>query len=126
MDPEPRKVFLEARDLLFNHRTDYAAACRGFKWPELTRFNWALDYFDPVAAGNERPALWVVDANGSETRLSFARLSERSARVANFLRAVGVQRGDRILDMLGNEAARGTLCSPPSSWERCSSPPPPS
>ena len=23
-------------------------------------FNWALEYFDAMAAGNERPALWVL------------------------------------------------------------------
>ena len=104
MAPELQQ-FLKARDFLLNNRTDYTAAYRGFEWPKLTHFNWALDYFDSMAAGNERPALWVVDENGSETRLSFAQLSERSNRVANFLRAIGVQRGDRILIMLGNEVA---------------------
>jgi acetyl-CoA synthetase len=105
MAPESQEIFLEARDFLFNHRTDYTAAYQGFKWPELTYFNWALEYFDPMAAGNERPALWVVDESGSETRLSFAQMSERSNRVANFLRSAGVIRGDRILVMLGNEVA---------------------
>ena len=54
------------------------------------------------ARGNDRPALWVVGEDGSEQRLSFAELSERSNRVANFLRALGVRRGDRVLLMLGN------------------------
>jgi acetyl-CoA synthetase len=105
MASEQLKAFLASRDFLLKHRTDYATAYRGFHWPELTHFNWALDYFDAMAAGNERPALWVVDENGSETKLSFAELSDRSNRVANFLRAIGVKRGDRILVMLGNEAA---------------------
>ncbi|MBW8836539.1 MAG: AMP-binding protein, partial [Burkholderia sp.] len=35
-------------------------------------------------------------------RLSYAQMSERSARMANFLRGVGVQRGDRVLLMLPN------------------------
>ncbi len=105
MAPESREKFLEARDFLFKQRTDYTAAYQGFAWPELTHFNWALEYFDPMAAGNERPALWVVDEDGSETRLSFSQMSERSNRVANFLRSAGVRRGDRILVMLGNEAA---------------------
>jgi acetyl-CoA synthetase len=94
--------FIAARELLFEHREDYAAAYREFRWPKLDRFNWALDYFDVMARGNVHPALWLVDEDAGETRLSFAQLSERSNRIANALRAQGVRRGDRILVMLGN------------------------
>ncbi len=95
--------FLAARDFLLEHRTDYTAAHAGFKWPELDEFNWALDHFDSMAENNDAPALWIVEEDGRESRLSFAELSERSNQVANFLRAQGVERGDRILLMLGNE-----------------------
>jgi acetyl-CoA synthetase len=105
MASEQLKAFLAARDFLLKHRTDYATAYRGFHWPKLTHFNWALDYFDAMAAGNGRPALWVLDEDGSATKLSFAQMSDRSNRVANFLRSIGVKRGDRILVMLGNEVA---------------------
>jgi acetyl-CoA synthetase len=102
----PRKddaaAFLAARDFLIAHRDDYAAACAGFQWPRLDRFNWALDFFDLQARGNHRAALWVVNDEGGETRLSFAEISERSNRVANHLRACGVRRGDRVLVMLPN------------------------
>ena len=96
------QAFLEARDLLLARRTDYEGACRWFRWPRLTRFNWALDYFDEMARDNERIALWVVDEGGREVKLSFAELSRRSSRVASFLRAQGVRRGDAVLLMLGN------------------------
>lgn len=95
--------FLRARDFLLANRTDYDAAYRGFEWPRIERFNWALDYFDLLAAGNKQTALWIVEEDGRETRLSFAELSERSNRLANAMRRTGVQRGDRILVMLGNE-----------------------
>jgi acetyl-CoA synthetase len=97
------KRFLEARDFLLAHRSDYATAYRDFRWPELSEFNWALDYFDVMARGNDKPALWVVNEDGSEQKLSFAQLSARSNQAANFLRGLGVKRGDRILMMLGNE-----------------------
>jgi acetyl-CoA synthetase len=97
-------AFLEARDFLLAHRRDYERAYRDFRWPVLDRFNWALDYFDPMARGNDRPGLWLVDEGGSETRLSFAELAERSDQVANWLRALGIRRGDRLLLMLGNIA----------------------
>ena len=88
--------FLAARDFLVRYREDYATAYRDFRWPQLDRFNWALDYFEPMARGNAQPALWLVDEGAGETKLSFAQLSERSNRVANFLRGHGVRRGDRI------------------------------
>src|SRR5579859_3270178 len=96
------EAFLQARDFLFEKRTDYEAAYGGFKWPALDEFNWALDFFDPAAQGNQTPALWVVDDSGGEIKLSFAEMSARSNQAANFLRAHGVRRGDRLLIMLPN------------------------
>src|SRR5262245_52157803 len=96
--------FIAARDFLLRHREDYAVAFRDFAWPKLGRFNWALDYFDAVARNNAQPALWLLDEDGTEIKLSFAALSERSNQVANLLRELGVRRGDRILVMLGNVA----------------------
>lgn len=95
--------FLAARDFLLQHRSDYATAYAGFKWPKLKEFNWALDYFDTLAKGNDNPALWIIEEDGSESKLSFAEMSARSNRVANWLRKQGVKRGERILIMLGNE-----------------------
>ncbi|MCZ4303822.1 AMP-binding protein [Zoogloeaceae bacterium G21618-S1] len=95
--------FLEARDFLLANRTDYDAAYAGFQWPQLSEFNWAIDYFDAMAKNNERPALWLVEQDGSESKRSFAQMSARSNQVANWLRAQGVSRGDHILIMLGNE-----------------------
>jgi len=97
--------FLKARDFLLRNRDDYATAYRDFRWPKLDRFNWALDYFDVHARGNNTPALCIVDETGSELKLSYAELATRSNQVAHFLRAAGVKRGDRILTMLPNHVA---------------------
>ena len=97
--------FLAARDFLLAHRTDYATAVRDFRWPQLNEFNWALDYFDAMAEGNQANALWIVEEDGSEQRYSFQQLASRSNQVANHLRALGVRRGERILLMLGNDVA---------------------
>jgi len=90
---------------LLRHREDYGTAYRQFHWPKLTYFNWALDYFDDYARGNAKTALWIVEDNGTETKLSFEQIARRSSQVANFLRRQGVCPGDRIIVMLPNVIA---------------------
>ncbi|HEY6891283.1 MAG TPA: AMP-binding protein [Solirubrobacter sp.] len=91
------------RDGLLEHRENWEAACASFAWPELDEFNWALDWFDPFARGNDAVGLLVVEADGSSASLTFDQLATRSDQVANWLRAQGVARGDRIVLMLGNQ-----------------------
>jgi acetyl-CoA synthetase len=98
----PARAFIRAREQLLRWRDDPEAAKRNFRWPALETFNWATDYFDPLARGNEAPALRVVSDALPERVLSFAQLARRSAQVANFLTAQGVGPGDRVLLMLGN------------------------
>ncbi|MFL6718514.1 MAG: AMP-binding protein, partial [Burkholderiaceae bacterium] len=95
-------AFLAARDFLQRHRTDYDTAFRDFRAPVLDRFNWALDFFDRQARDNHAPALWVVEEDGSEQKISHAEMAGRSSRMANYLRGLGVARGDRVLLMLPN------------------------
>jgi acetyl-CoA synthetase len=96
--------FRAARDLLLELRDDHDRAHAEFRWPEFDEFNWALDWFDAVARGNDRTALHVVGGRAEE-KVSYAELSERSDRLANGLRAAGVRRGDRLLMMLDNQLA---------------------
>ena len=98
-------AFLASRACILKYRTDYDAAVREFRWPRQERFNWALDYFDVVATGNDSHALHLVEEDGTETIRSFAELSAASNRVANFLYGLGARRGDCLMLMLGNEVA---------------------
>ncbi len=95
-------AFRAARDLLLAHRADYGTARREFAWPDLDEFNWALDWFDVIAAEHpDRPGLRIV-AEDEDTSLTYGELAARSAQVATWLRGLGVRRGDRVLLMLGN------------------------
>lgn len=97
------QAFLQARDLLLQHRDDYDTAVKTFRWPRPAEFNWALDWFDAhLASGarGDRLALKIVGADAA-TR-TFRELATQSNRVANALRELGVNRGDRVLLMLGN------------------------
>src|SRR5436305_2374218 len=96
-------AFRAARDLLLHYRDDYDAARGSFEWPVLDEFNWALDWFDVIAAEHpDRPALRILSDDGSDVSLSYTELSARSSQVATWLRDLGVGRGDRVLLMLGN------------------------
>ncbi|WP_330241354.1 AMP-binding protein [Streptomyces sp. NBC_00525] len=97
------ETFRAARNFLLRHRDDYDAACAGFQWPRSPHFNWALDWFDVIARDNDRTALHIVEEDGRRTEVSFAEMSARSDRAANWLRGQGVREGDRILVMLGNQ-----------------------
>ena len=92
-----------ARDLLFEHRDDWARAYAEFRWPDLDEFNWALDWFDTLGRTGSGTALWIVEEDGSETKLSFSELSARSSQLANWLSGHGVRRGDRLVLMLANQ-----------------------
>ncbi|MGW5054850.1 AMP-binding protein [Actinokineospora sp. NPDC004072] len=96
--------YREARDLLIRTREDYRAAAEEFRWPRFEgRFNWAVDWFDAIAEGNDRIALWIVEEDGGERRYTFAELARRSDQVATWLSGLGVGRGDPVLLMLGNQ-----------------------
>jgi acetyl-CoA synthetase len=98
----PTQLFVQARDFLQQHRLDYDTAVRDYQPPQLTNFNWALDFFDHQARDNHGIALWVVDEDGTEHQITFADMAARSSQVAEYLRNCGVRRGDRVLLMLPN------------------------
>ncbi|HYN30707.1 MAG TPA: AMP-binding protein [Dermatophilaceae bacterium] len=97
--------YREARDRLLAMRGEQARACAEFSWPDMgDRFNWAVDWFDVVARGNDRPALVLVAEDGTSETLSFDAMAARSDRVAARLASLGVGRGDPVILMLGNQA----------------------
>src|SRR6478672_1295334 len=90
-------LYRAARDQLVDVIRDYAKAVEVFAWPQVTGvFNWATDWFDVIARGNERTALWIVEEGGEEHKISFAEMADASDRVATWLGRLGVGKGDRI------------------------------
>jgi acetyl-CoA synthetase len=97
--------FVAARDFLLSQRGDYSAAYQHFSWPRPEYFNWAVDYFDAVLATErgEQDALRLIEDDGSQAAYTFAELSQRSSRLADWLANRGVNRGMRVLLVLGNQ-----------------------
>jgi acetyl-CoA synthetase len=97
-------LFRAARDELLGLSGSYEKAVETFAWPLIDGpFNWAVDYFDAMARGNDACALWIVEEDGSEQRYSFDEMAHRSDQVAAWLAAQGVGRGDPVMLMLGNQ-----------------------
>ncbi|MDN4639855.1 AMP-binding protein [Agreia sp. PsM10] len=98
------EVFRAARDQLVALRDDYDTARRDFVWPDVgTRFNWAIDWFDEIARGNDAEALVIVEEDGRRTTRTFDELATRSDRLGHWLSARGVAKGDTVMLMLGNQ-----------------------
>ena len=102
--PAPVDSFRAARDFLLAHRDNYDTAYGEFRWPRLSDFNWAIDWFDGVLAVErpDQPALWFVGPDDLEEQITFAELSARSTQLAGWLAAEGLGAGDRLLLVLGN------------------------
>ncbi len=93
-----------ARDFLLEHRDDYDTAVRDFRWPRIEgAWNWATDWFDVIARGNDAPALWIVEEDGSEQRFTFDEMATRSDKLAAWYVEAGIGKGDPVVVMLGNQ-----------------------
>jgi acetyl-CoA synthetase len=102
--PTPTQGLRAARDHLLRLRTEYDEARTAFRWPDVgPTFNWAHDWFDTWARGNDRPGLVVVEEDGTRAEYTFDDLVRRSDQVAARLAAEGIGRGMSVLVMLGNQ-----------------------
>jgi acetyl-CoA synthetase len=97
-------AYREARDTLVSLTGDHDKAVEQFRWPDVgEKFSWAVDWFDAVARGNDATALWIVEEDGSEQKVTFDEMATRSDQVAEWLASLGVGKGDHVLLMLGNQ-----------------------
>src|SRR5438105_5142985 len=89
-------------------RPTYAEACARFSWQDsLAALGWTSDGDVSIAdtiverhATSGRPALRWFGANGAERTLTFDELARLANRVAGFLTASGVRKGDRVAGFL--------------------------
>lgn len=92
---------------------NYAELVARFHWRIPEFFNIAEACCDRWADGAGRIALVHVTPDGRKEMVTFDALRETSARLANVLRAQGVERGDRVAILLpqGPEAAIAHLAA---------------
>lgn len=78
----------------------HQAMCANFHWQVPETFNFATDVIDRWATEKDGPALIWENAAGDECAFDYSDLSRLSKRLANVLRARGVEKGDRVIVML--------------------------
>ncbi|TMB31005.1 MAG: AMP-dependent synthetase [Deltaproteobacteria bacterium] len=71
-----------------------------FRWSIPERFNIGVDVADRHAARGNDTALIEVDASGKVTTFGFRDVVRLANRLANLLRAEGIERGDRVAVLL--------------------------
>ena len=80
---------------------NYEDIYRQFRWNVPARYNIGVDVCDRWAAQDPgRLAILHVHRDGREDAISYGALREMSNRLANVMRAQGVERGDRVAILL--------------------------
>ena len=80
---------------------DEHGALQSLSFPNAGRFNFAFDCVDAIAAKYPKKlAMLHLDRNKTERRFTFEDMSRASSRAANYFKALGVKRGDRVMLVL--------------------------
>ena len=80
---------------------DERGVLQSLSFPHADRFNFAFDCVDAIAAKYpEKLAMLHLDRDKTERRFTFEDMSRASSRAANYFKALGVKRGDRVMLVL--------------------------
>ena len=64
-------------------------------------YNFAFDTVDALAErSGDKLAMLHVDRNGTERRFTFKQMKKMSSRAANYFRALGIKKGDKVMLVL--------------------------
>lgn len=83
----------------------YEQARRDFHWNVPEYFNFAVDVLGRWAQDPDKRGLLWVDEDGARQDLTFRHIADRSTRLADGLRKLGIKKGDRVLVIIPPEPA---------------------
>lgn len=85
----------------FDAREDERGVLQSLAFPHADQFNFAFDCVDAIAAKYpDKLAMLHLDHNKQERRFTFEDMSRASSRAANYFKALGIKRGDRVMLVL--------------------------
>ena len=103
-----RRSIVEARSSeeyvckdFFDVKEDERGVLQSLAFPNAEKFNFAFDCVDAIAAKYpDKLAMLHLDRNQEERRFTFEDMSRASGRAANYFKALGIRRGDRVMLVL--------------------------
>ena len=85
----------------FDAREDERGVLQSLTFPHADQFNFAFDCVDAIAAKYpDKLAMLHLDHNRAERRFTFEDMSRAAGRAANYFKALGIRRGDRVMLVL--------------------------
>ena len=85
----------------FINRTFEDGLLTGISFNDEEKFNFAFDIVDELGTTKpEKLAMLHIANDGTERRFTFQDIKKESARAANYFKAMGIQRGDRVMLVL--------------------------
>ncbi len=85
----------------FDAREDERGVLQSLTFPHADQFNFAFDCVDAIAAKYpDKLAMLHLDHNKVERSFTFEDMSRASGRAANYFKALGIRRGDRVMLVL--------------------------
>lgn len=85
----------------FDAREDERGVLQSLTFPHADQFNFAFDCVDAIAAKYpDKLAMLHLDRDKVERRFTFEDMSRASGRAANYFKALGIKRGDRVMLVL--------------------------
>ena len=85
----------------FDAREDERGVLQSLTFPRADQFNFAFDCVDAIAAKYpDKLAMLHLDRDKVERRFTFEDMSRASGRAANYFKALGIKRGDRVMLVL--------------------------
>ena len=85
----------------FDAREDERGVLQSLAFPHADQFNFAFDCVDAIAAKYpDKLAMLHLDHNKVERSFTFEDMSRASGRAANYFKALGIKRGDRVMLVL--------------------------
>ena len=82
-------------------KEDERGVLQSLTFPNAEKFNFAFDCVDAIAARYPKKlAMLHLDRNKQERRFTFEDMSRASSRAANYFKALGIRRGDRVMLVL--------------------------